>query len=87
MTARRTRPRPGPDAERAFALGLAATTVGALALIGLLLWGGVLTPAGAAVASIIGVPVLVVVTSCLLGVWLGYAADSYARVRAAASRR
>lgn len=82
-----TRIAPGPDAERAFVIGLAASTLGALCMVGLLFRFGVLTPVGAFVALLAGVPVHLVVSSCVLGVWLGFADDSYLRVLASASRR
>ena len=63
---------PGPDADRAFDTGLAAVTVGGLAGIGICARTGVFTPIEAILAVALGMPTLVVVASCLLGVWIGY---------------
>lgn len=67
---------PGPAAEEAFGLGLVAATTAALAGLGLLLRVGLLTLPTVFLASILGVPVLLIVVSCLLGVWLGYEKDA-----------
>jgi hypothetical protein len=75
---------PGPDAERAFDTGLAAVTVGGLAAIGICSWTGLFTPMETVLAVALGMPTLVVVASCLLGVWVGY--DEASLVRVAAER-
>jgi hypothetical protein len=67
---------PGPAAAEAFTLGIAIATTTALAGIGVLLWADVLTMTGALAAIALGLPVLLIVVSCLLGVWLGYDRDA-----------
>ncbi len=63
---------PGPDADEAFRLGLAAAAVGALSLLAVLVWVGTVTLLGAAFVALFGLPVLLVVAACVLSVWLGY---------------
>jgi len=64
--------RPGPDADRAFTVGLVAATVGATAALFALAWVGALEVYVAVLAAVLGLPVYVVYVSCLLAVWLGY---------------
>lgn len=75
---------PGAAADEAFALGLQATAGAALVWVGLLLWADVLTLVHAVLAVVLGLPVLLIVVSCLLGVWLGY--DEHALAEVAAGR-
>ena len=69
-------PPPGPDADAAFTLGLAASTVLAALGIALSAHSGSVTSLGAIVLAIVGLPAVFVVTSCLLAVWLGYDRDA-----------
>ena len=63
---------PGPAADEAFRFGLAVAAVGTLAVLVALVWVGAVTPLGAALAGLFGLPVLLVVAACLLSAWLGY---------------
>jgi hypothetical protein len=68
---------PGPAAAEAFTLGIAIATVTALAGIGFLVLTGTITMVGAFAAIVLGLPILLVVVSCLLSVWLGYNRDAF----------
>ena len=68
---------PGPAAAEAFTFGIAIATITALAGIGLLLWFGLLTVVGAVATLLLGLPILLLVVSCLLSVWLGYDKDAF----------
>lgn len=63
---------PGEAAKQAFTLGLVAAMVLGGAGVVFLLWARILTVMTAAMASIIGLPVLFILASCLLSVWLGF---------------
>lgn len=71
---------PGPAADEAFTLGLAMTAAVGVAGVGVLFWIEAVTPIGALLALFLGLPVVLIVVSCLLGVWLGYNDDALARV-------
>jgi hypothetical protein len=68
---------PGPAAAEAFNFGIAATTTISLAGLWMLFSVGLLTVTGVLLAVVLGLPVLLVVASCLLSVWLGYDRDAY----------
>jgi hypothetical protein len=63
---------PGEAAEQAFTLGLVAAMVLGVAGVVFLLWVRILTVMTAVLASVIGLPILLIIASCLLSVWLGY---------------
>ena len=67
---------PGPAAAEAFTLGIATAAVAALAAVAFLVWAGLLTVTGAVAALVLGVPLFLLVVSCLLSVWLGYNKDA-----------
>jgi len=63
---------PGEAAEQAFTLGLIAAMVLGIVAVVFLLWVRILTVMTAVLASVIGLPILLIIASCLLSVWLGY---------------
>lgn len=67
---------PGPAAEEAFTLGIAATATVAFASLGFLFWAGMITLFDVILTAVLGLPVLFIVVSCLLSVWLGYNKDA-----------
>ena len=67
---------PGPAAAEAFTLGIATTVISTLAGLWMLLQFGMLTLFDAILTAVLGLPVLLVVVSCLLSVWLGYDQDA-----------
>lgn len=67
---------PGPAAEQAFTLGLTIAITVAVTGLGVLLWADVLTVLDLVVVSVLGLPPLFVIASCLLSVWLGYNEDA-----------
>ncbi|WP_049899676.1 hypothetical protein [Halococcus agarilyticus] len=67
---------PGLAAAEAFTLGIATATTLALIGLWLLVRTGVLGLPGAVLAAVFGLPVLLVVVSCVLSVWLGYTKDA-----------
>ncbi|EMA47914.1 hypothetical protein [Halococcus saccharolyticus] len=67
---------PGPAAAEAFTLGITTAATLGLAGLWLLVWTDVLTLLGAIFVAFFGLPVLLVVVSCLLSVWLGYDKDA-----------
>jgi len=69
-------PPPGPDADAAFTLGLAASVVLAALAVALSVWSGGLTLLSASVLLVLGLPTVFVVASCLLATWLGYDRDA-----------
>ena len=69
-------PPPGPDADAAFTLGIAASVVLAALAITFSVWTGDLTLPSAIVLLVLGLPTVFVVASCLLAVWLGYDRDA-----------
>jgi hypothetical protein len=68
---------PGPAAAEAFMFGIATAITISLAGFWLLLWTDMLTLFGAILAVVVGLPVLLLVVSCLLSMWLGYNRDAY----------
>jgi hypothetical protein len=67
---------PGPAAEEAFTLGIAAAVSISFAGLGYLFWADMLTLTGLILTTVLGLPVLLIVVSCLLSVWLGYNKDA-----------
>lgn len=67
---------PGPAAAEAFSLGI--TTTATLCLVGLwvLFEVGVLALHAAVLAAVFGVPIALLIASCLLSIWLGYNKDA-----------
>jgi hypothetical protein len=63
---------PGPAANRAFTLGLVAALVTGGAVIGLLFWSDTLDVVGVVLAVVLGLPIVGVLASCVLSIWLGY---------------
>jgi hypothetical protein len=63
---------PGPAADEAFRLGLAVTTVATVAVLAALVWIDSMTLLGAALSMVLGLPIVLFATACLLSVWLGY---------------
>lgn len=63
---------PGPAAAEAFRLGIVTVTTVVLVGLWFLFWADLLTVFEVLFAVVVGVPVLLVVVSCLLSVWLGY---------------
>jgi hypothetical protein len=63
---------PGPAAEEAFRFGMVAAATISLAALGFLFWIDMLTLPGLILTAVLGLPVLFIVVSCLLSVWLGY---------------
>ncbi|MFA1611728.1 hypothetical protein [Halobellus rubicundus] len=73
-----SRPDPGPDAARAFRLGIIAGAIVGLAFIGLLYWTGTLTLLLFAYTLTLLFPVYLVLVAVVLSVWLGYDRDATA---------
>jgi uncharacterized SAM-binding protein YcdF (DUF218 family) len=67
---------PGPAAAEAFTLGIATATTVALAGVWSLFSAGLWTVFDVILAIALGFPVLLIVVSCLLSVWLGYDKDA-----------
>ena len=67
---------PGPAAAEAFTLGIATATTLGLTGLWILVRTGALGLPGAVVAAALRLPVLLVVVSCVLSVWLGYDRDA-----------
>lgn len=63
---------PGPMADQAFRLGQVTTVIGTVLAIGILHWFEYISLQVAVMAVFLGLPILFIVTSCLLAVWLGY---------------
>ena len=70
------RPRPGPDAARAYRLGMVVGGVIGLAAIGVLYWAGILTPLALGYVVVALFPVYLVGVAVVLSVWLGYDKDA-----------
>ena len=64
--------RPGPNADRAFTVGLWTAVLVAVGTLFALLSTGLIGPWTAALAAVLGLPVYTIYVSCLLTVWLGY---------------
>jgi hypothetical protein len=71
---------PGAAAEEAFTLGIAAALTISFAGLGYLFWADMLTLPGLILTTVLGLPVLLIVVSCLLSVWLGYNKDALGTV-------
>ncbi|WP_336023673.1 hypothetical protein [Halobellus salinisoli] len=69
------RPRPGPDAARAFRLGIAAGGLVGLAVAGILYWVGTMTIFAFGYVFLLVFPVYLVLVATALSVWLGYDQD------------
>lgn len=67
---------PGPDAHRAFRLGLAAASILAVLLLGALYWAGAASLELVAFAMVFGFPVYLLYVASLLSVWLGFDKDT-----------
>ena len=70
-----SRPAPGPDAARAFRLGIAAGAIVGLAVALLLYWYGTLTLFAFGYVLLLLYPVYLVLVATVLSVWLGYDKD------------
>jgi len=66
---------PGPEADRAFDIGVKAAALGGLAVIGLLYWSGYLSLEFALFQLVFLFPVYLVFVAVVLGQWLGYSTD------------
>ncbi|RLM53873.1 hypothetical protein DVK02_10610 [Halobellus sp. Atlit-31R] len=73
-----SRPAPGPDAARAFRLGIVAGALVGLAIAGLLYWTGSLTLFAFGYVLALLFPVYLVLVAIALSVWLGYDKDATA---------
>ncbi|SDX92931.1 hypothetical protein [Halobellus clavatus] len=73
-----SRPAPGPDAARAFRLGMFAGALIGLTGIGLLYWSGALTLLLFAYTIVLLFPVYLVFVAVGLSLWLGYNKDATA---------
>lgn len=69
------RPPPGPDAARAYRLGMITGGIVGLLVVGALYWTGVFTPLALGYILIALFPVYLIVVAVLLSVWLGYDKD------------
>jgi hypothetical protein len=72
------RPAPGPDAARAFRLGIAAGALIGLVAAGILYWTGMLTIFAFGYVLLLLFPVYLVLVAIVLSVWLGYDKDATA---------
>lgn len=70
------RPPPGPDAARAYRLGLIAGAVVGLFVAGALYWVGTLGPLALGYVVVALFPVYLIVVAVVLSVWLGYDKDA-----------
>ena len=66
---------PGPDAQYAFRLGMAAAAVVGLVGVGALYWAELLPPAFLGFMLVICFPVYLVFAASALSVWLGFDKD------------
>jgi hypothetical protein len=69
------RPPPGPDAARAYRLGMITGGIVGLLVAGALYWTGVFTPLALGYILIALFPVYLIVVAVILSVWLGYDKD------------
>jgi len=69
------RPPPGPDAARAYRLGMITGGIVGLVVAGTLYWTGVLTPLALGYVLLALFPVYLITVAVLLSVWLGYDKD------------
>lgn len=74
-------PTTGQNADRAFRTGLIAVTAAIIGIIVQAVLVGILSIPKAVAAALLGYPVVLLVASCALGVWLGY--DDEAKYRGA----
>ena len=63
---------PGPDAHRAFRLGLVGASVLALLAVAGLYWIGVASLGVVAFTLLVGFPIYLIYVASLLSVWLGF---------------
>jgi len=63
---------PGPAADRAFRLGIAAAAAVAVGGVALAAWVGAIGPLAAGVFLVVLFPVYLLVAAAALSVWLGY---------------
>ncbi|RLM83784.1 hypothetical protein D3D02_16705 [Halobellus sp. Atlit-38R] len=73
-----SRPAPGPDAARAFRLGIAAGALVGLAFAGLVYWTGSVDIFAFGYVFALLFPVYLVLVAIALSVWLGYDKDETA---------
>lgn len=71
----RYRPRPGPDAARAFRLGIAAGGLIGLTLAAISYWFSTMTLFAFGYIFLLVFPVYLVLVATALSVWLGYNQD------------
>jgi len=69
------RPPPGPDAARAYRLGMLTGVIIGLVVGGVLYWTGALTPLTLGYVMIALFPVYLIAVAVVLSVWLGYDKD------------
>jgi hypothetical protein len=67
---------PGPDAARAFRLGVIAGAIIGLVALGGLYWTGTIAPVVAGYALVVLFPVYLVFVAVVLSRWLGYDKDA-----------
>jgi Na+/proline symporter len=70
------RPPPGPEAARAYRLGMITGAIVGLLTVGALYWAGVLTPLALGYVVVALFPVYLIVVAVILSVWLGYDKDA-----------
>jgi len=70
------RPPPGPDADRAYRLGMVAGGVVGVAGVVALYWTGVLAPLALGYVVVALFPVYLIGVAVVLSVWLGYDKDA-----------
>jgi hypothetical protein len=68
---------PGPAAAEAFTFGIATAATVTLAGVWSLFSVGVLTLFDVIFVVVVGLPMVLLVVSCLLSAWLGYDKDAY----------
>jgi len=69
------RPSPGPDAARAYRLGMIAGGIVGLVIVGALYLAGFLTPLSLGYVVVALFPIYLIVVAVVLSVWLGYDKD------------
>lgn len=69
---------PGPDADRAFRLGIATASVLWVVFLGSLYWYGLTSLAITAYGLVVLFPVYLLVVAVALSVWLGFSKDAAA---------
>lgn len=68
--------RPGPDAQRAFRLGMVTGALLGLVALGALFWSGAIAPIVAGYSLVLLFPVYLVFVAVVLSQWLGYDKDA-----------